>query len=37
MNKDEDRGMQKWQPFYSVLSKKEIDDKDDESKRFDGS
>lgn len=26
MNKDEDRGMQKWQPFYSVLSKKEIDD-----------
>ena len=24
MNKNEDRGMLKWQPFYSVLSEKEI-------------
>lgn len=26
MNKNEDRGMLKWQPFYSVLSEKEIKD-----------
>ena len=25
-NENEDRGMLKWQPFYSVLSKKEIKD-----------